>query len=94
MAKNDDRKIVATRVSAETLRVLQVALVAEGAETMQELLRPVIEEYARKMEGQPEVRAIIESVEDYRARKAGVERLSPRPKRRSRPRGSAGESTT
>lgn len=90
--RDNDTRLVATRVSPEAFDVLQIALLAEGAESMQELLRPIVEEYAEKLAREPEVRAIMDSVEDYRARKAGVRRL--RGSRPSRGEASDPESST
>ncbi len=74
-AKSENTKQVATRVSSETFDTLQIALIVEGVETMQELLRPVVEEYARTLADEPEVKAINSSVGAYRDRKRGVKRL-------------------
>ena len=71
---------VATRIPTETWEILNVGLTIERAPSMQELLRPVIEEYARRLAKEPEVRSIRGEVEKYRARKHGAKR----PKRRSK----------
>lgn len=77
MAPPSQTRQIATRVPEETWRILQVGLLIEEAETMQELLRPVVEEYARHLAAQPEVQAIIGEVERYRDRKQGIRRLPP-----------------
>ena len=77
-SKNIDTRQVATRVSPETWELLQVALLVEGAETMQELLCPVVEDYARRLSDAPEVKAIQQSARAYRDRKQGVKRLERR----------------
>jgi hypothetical protein len=80
MPKRDgDLRLVAVRIAPAAYDVLQVGLLLEGAESMQELLRPVVEEYAKRLEAEPELQSIMDDVEAYRARKAGVERL-PRAK--------------
>jgi hypothetical protein len=94
----DDTKLVATRISPEAFETLQIALLAEEAESMQELLRPVIEEYARSVAGEPEVQAINTSLQTYRDRKRGVKRL-PKSRRSTRsgpsqPEKSAGDDAT
>lgn len=68
-------KQVATRVSADAWRVLQVGLLVEGRATVQDLLRPVVEEYAQRLYAEPEVRAILEEADRYEGRKRGVTRL-------------------
>jgi hypothetical protein len=73
-AKSDDTKQVATRVSREAFDTLQVALIVEGVDTMQELLRPVVEDYARRLADEPEVKAINASVSAYRDRKRRTKR--------------------
>jgi hypothetical protein len=80
--KNIDTRQVATRVSSGTWELLQVAMLVEGAETMQDLLCPVVEGYARRLAEAPEVKAILESSRAYRDRKQGVTRLK-RPRRSS-----------
>jgi hypothetical protein len=54
---------------------------------MQDLLRPVVEAYARELAKQPEVIAITEHVDAYQARTTGVKQLKER-----RPRGDAAAS--
>jgi uncharacterized alpha-E superfamily protein len=61
---------VATRVSIDTWKVLQIGLLLEQVETMQELLRPVVERYAREIEGEPEAKAILKRTRTYQARKS------------------------
>ena len=89
--KDTELKLVATRVSPSAFRVLQIALVVEGAESMQELLRPIVEAYAKALEAEPEVRAIMDNVDEYRARKTGVARLPRSEERAARPPKSADE---
>jgi hypothetical protein len=90
--KRDESRLVATRISPDAFAVLQVALLTEGAESMQDLLRPVVEQYAAELAAEPEVEAIMERVKDYRARKAGVRRL--RNGRQSRDKPSASQEST
>jgi hypothetical protein len=82
MAKASDSKQVATRVAPTTWEVLQIGLLLEDVETVQDLLRPVVEEYAERLEREPEVQAILKEVRGYQARKSGVSRL-PRARSRS-----------
>lgn len=84
---NSPRKVthlVATRVSTDALETLQIGMLIERAESMQELLRPVVEDYAARLAAEPEVQAIRKQVEDYGDRKAGVDRLPPRRQERRR----------
>lgn len=78
-----ETKLVSTRVSREIWDVLQVVAAVEGAETQQALLQPVIEAYAERMRQEPEVRAMLEQVDKYRARKSSVTDLGPARKRRN-----------
>ena len=80
----DDTKLIATRISPEAFEVLQIALLAEQADSMQELLRPVIEEYANVLGREPEVQAVKTNLQAYRDRKQGVKRL-PRNRRSAQP---------
>jgi hypothetical protein len=82
MPQSTKTKLVSTRVSREIWDVLQVAAVVEGAETQQALLKPVIEDYAERMRQEPEVRAMLEETEKYRARKSPVTDIGPAHKRR------------
>jgi hypothetical protein len=81
--KTDDQRQVATRVSPETWDTLQIGMLVEKL-SMQDLLRPVIETYARELAEQPEVIAIAEQVEAYQAKTTGVEPLKKQRRRRSR----------
>jgi hypothetical protein len=87
MAKAADHKTkqVATRVSPETWQVLQLALVMAEVDTLQDLLRPVVEEFAKEFAGAPEYQAIKDELAAYRARVQGVESLK-RPQRKARKR--------
>lgn len=78
---DEKTKLVATRVPLEVWKTLQIGLVVENVETMQDLLRPIVEEYAVRLEQQPEVQAIAEKVETYQARKR---RAKPRTVRKPR----------
>lgn len=81
-SSRDETRQVATRVPPETWELLQVGLLIEGVETMQDLLRPVIESYARTLSEEPEVVAIRENMAHYRDRKQGIDRI-PRSKQRA-----------
>ena len=86
-SKTSEMRQVATRVSAETWELLQVGLLIEGADTMQDLLRPIVDRYARELSEAPEVQRILKEVAAYRDRRSGVERLDSRrgSKRRADP---------
>lgn len=83
-------KQVATRVSPEVWKILQIGLLVEGADTMQDLLRPVVEAYAQELERADEVRAIRASAQKYQDRQRRVTSLRPAastaPKKSSRKR--------
>jgi hypothetical protein len=76
MSENLSTRQVATRISDDDFRVLQVGLVVEDASTMQDLLRPVIERFARELEREPEVAKILRESQAYRDRKSGVRRIA------------------
>jgi hypothetical protein len=82
MPGSTETKLVSTRVSREIWDVLQVAAVVEGAETQQALLQPVIEAYAETMRQEPEVQAMLEQADKYRARKSPVADIGPARQRR------------
>jgi hypothetical protein len=65
---------VSTRVSPEAFALLEIGTLVEKL-SMQDLLRPIVEEYAQELSRQPEVIAIAEQVEAYQTRTTGVERL-------------------
>jgi plasmid stability protein len=69
---------VATRVSTETREILTAGLLTERAESMQELLRPVVEAYAEKLEKEPEVKTILAEIDKYQSRKHGIRKLKQR----------------
>jgi hypothetical protein len=78
---------VATRISPDAHETLEVLRLVEGAESMQELLRPVIEDFAARMGEDPEIAAIRTRVQAARDRRQGVNRL-PTTLRKSRGRSS------
>jgi hypothetical protein len=73
MGEASDAKQVATRVSPRTWEILQVAMLLEKAESLQSLLRPVVEEWAEQLATtEPEVARMLEQLDGYQARKRGV----------------------
>ena len=80
MAQDDTRQ-VATRVGADTFEILHLAMTLEGAATMQDLLRPVVESFAAALREEPEIQEMLKLSEQYRARKSKVQELHPRGKR-------------
>jgi hypothetical protein len=91
------KKQVATRVSSEVWEILQIGLLVEGADTMQDLLQPVVEAYARDLEKEEEVQAIRANARKFQDRKRGITRLpskEPGPsKSKRRQRGKSKESS-
>ena len=73
-SKNDGLEPALTRVSRAAHRVLEIACVAER-KSMTELLRPVVEDYAARLEDEPEIAAMLNQARKYEARKKGVELL-------------------
>lgn len=92
MAKG--QKQVATRISEDAWEVLQIGMLVERSESVQDLLRPVVERYAEALEQEAEVREIREQVRAYQDRKRGVTSLptqdSEKEKRRRRESSSTG----
>jgi uncharacterized protein (DUF1778 family) len=80
-SKNEGLQQVATRVSDEARRVLELAAVAEQ-KSMTDLLRPTVEQYAEQLAREPEIAEIRAQARKYEARKKGVALLP-----RGRPRG-------
>jgi hypothetical protein len=62
-------------VSEDAFRILQIGLLVEEVETMQDLLRPIVEAYVRQLSEEPEVQAILAEAGRYRDRTKGVTRL-------------------
>jgi hypothetical protein len=79
-SKNAGLEQVATRVSAAAHRVLKLVMAAEQ-KSMTDLLRPAVEEYARRLAGEPEIAAMLHEADKYAARKAGG--LPPAAQKRS-----------
>jgi len=82
---------VATRVSNDVFEMLQIGLLVEGVETMQDLLRPVVEAYAEQLQEDKEIRALRDGARKVKDRKRGVSSLpAARRSAKSRRRRSAG----
>lgn len=75
MPRDASTKQVATRVDLDTWEILRIGLLVTGADGMQELLRPVIEKYAKTLEAEPEVQKIATETHAFRSRKSGVTKL-------------------
>jgi hypothetical protein len=71
----EGRKQVATRISEDAWEVLQIGLLIEGVDSVQDLLRPVVEKYAASLEQEAEVREIREQIRSYKDRRRGVTSL-------------------
>ncbi|HKB50731.1 MAG TPA: hypothetical protein VKC63_04820 [Solirubrobacterales bacterium] len=79
------KKQVATRVSSDVWEVLQIGLLVEGADTMQDLLQPVVEAYAEELEKAEEVQAIRANARKFQDRKRGITRLQSTRSEKSKP---------
>jgi hypothetical protein len=89
-SKNDGLEQVLTRVNADAHRVLKMAAAAEN-KSMTDLLRPVVEQHAEHLAGEPEIAKMLDQARKYEARKKGVELLPDKgqPKSRASRRSSA-----
>ena len=67
-SKNDGLQQVATRVSDEAHRVLELAATAEQ-KSMTDLLRPTVEQYAEQLAREPEIAQMLVQARKYEARK-------------------------
>lgn len=74
MPPANDRQ-VSTRVSEDVLEMLQIGMLVEGVDTMQDLLRPVVEAYAEELRKDKEIRALRDGARKVKDRKRGVSRL-------------------
>src|SRR4051812_48486464 len=89
----DDTRQVATRVSQDAWQILQIGLLVEGAATMQQLLRPVVEAYASELAAQSEEQAIKRNAEAYQDQNRGVARLQGSQSGQDSPPAESGEVT-
>lgn len=64
---SDRLEQVATRVSADAHRVLEMACAAEST-SMTQLLRPVVEAHASLLAKEPEIAAMLKQARKYEAR--------------------------
>lgn len=64
-------RIVGARIDPALLDVLEVARAFEGSASMQEFMRPHIEELARRLAAEPEIASALKLRQEYRARKSG-----------------------
>jgi uncharacterized protein (DUF1778 family) len=91
-SKNDELEQVATRVTNEAHRVLEIAAAAER-KSMTELLRPAVERYADELAQEPEIIEMLDQARKYEARKKGV-KLLPQKNRPARGRSSGRSSAS
>ena len=87
MAQKPSPKQVPLRLPEELVRVLEVARLATGAKSMQAFLSEVVTKAAEKYANEPEIKAMLQSIEEYQARSDGklkrIEGGARHPRRRS-----------
>lgn len=87
MAQKPSPKQVPLRLPEELVRVLEVARLATGAKSMQAFLSEVVAKAAEKYASEPEIKAMLQSIEEYQARGDGklkrIEGGARHPRRRS-----------
>jgi hypothetical protein len=71
MAQTPKPRQVPLRLPEELIRVLEVARLASGAKSMQAFLSDVVGEAAKRYANEPEIRAMLRSIEEYQARGDG-----------------------
>jgi hypothetical protein len=62
---------VPVRLPEELYRVLEVARIATGAKSMQAFVSEVVERAVREYADEPEIRAMLQSIGEYQARRDG-----------------------
>ena len=62
---------VPLRLTEDVVRILEVARLATGAKSMQAFLSGLVGDAAERYAGEPEIQAILQSVEEYQARGSG-----------------------
>lgn len=68
---DDTGALWGARVSAEVEEILRMAMVFEDCSSRQELIAPVLEDYAKRFVTEPEVQAALRSKREYKARQEG-----------------------
>lgn len=66
-----DMRPVAVRVPDEVHDILDVARAAYGHRSLQELLAPVVEDYAQSLAEKPQIKAMLRSRAELQAEAAG-----------------------
>lgn len=73
---------VPIRLPDELVHVLEVARIASGAKSMQAFLSDVLEKAAERYANEPEIKAMLENIEEYQARRDGkLKRIEGAPKK-------------
>lgn len=73
---------VPVRLPEELFRVLEVARLANGAKSMQAFLSEIAERAAEEFAGEPEIKAMLQNISEYQARREGkLKRIEASPKR-------------
>jgi hypothetical protein len=67
-----DLKQVLVRVPEDAYRVFEVARVAYQHRSIQELLRPVLEQHAETLRAKPQIQAMLRSSAELQAEKSGT----------------------
>jgi hypothetical protein len=67
-----DLKSVLVRVPEDAYRVFEVARAAYQLRSMQELLRPVLEQHAETLRAKPQIQAMLRSSAELQAERSGT----------------------
>lgn len=68
----EKQEALAIRIPLKDWEVLQVAMVLKGCRSMQELVAPVVMNFAKKMAEVPEVQTTLRQKREFVAREAGT----------------------
>ncbi|HVM34108.1 MAG TPA: hypothetical protein VM784_02070 [Actinomycetota bacterium] len=89
MGQKPAPKQVPLRLPEELVRVLEVARLATGAKSMQAFLSEVVAKAADNYAREPEIKAMLQSIEEFQARSDGklkrIEGGAKKARRRSQP---------
>jgi hypothetical protein len=66
---DEELKLIGVRVSRDAWRTLRAAMIVEEADSMQELLRPVLEQHATDLSRQRAVKAVVKQVTTEQTRR-------------------------
>lgn len=70
--KSADKPVpVAIRVSPGTLEILEISALMRDTKSMQELLHPLIEDFAKREASEPEIKDVLRLKREYAARADG-----------------------